>query len=258
MVNTFQEPPRRRQRPPSVNPTVLLMQHRDKPRAAGVSPYCHNTINPHYPMKPLHIFSRIPGEQDAQVAVIRIEADDITRITAMRAAVVAHTATHGGYACMRQSHTFDITFLKDVPEGIPVLAGELCSDDIMDDSIAVHDLDPDRLERLADEQELHVRSECEGILLNADHAYITGHEKHDNELLESLDILPLLPLHEVSGFQTPLPPLDALRLIAAAASVDLANGNSEPDVMATSLEGAHNALAEIQGLVRRALIPATA
>jgi hypothetical protein len=45
----------------------------------------------------------------------------------------------------------------------------------------------------------------------------------------------------------------ALSLIAGIAGLDLSNGNSEPDDMAESLDRVHNALAEIQGIVRKAI-----
>lgn len=46
---------------------------------------------------------------------------------------------------------------------------------------------------------------------------------------------------------------DALRLCAAVATVDLPNGNSEPEKMARGLDAAHDALAEIQAIARKTM-----
>ena len=143
-------------------------------------------------MTPIHILTYLGGEQDAQFAIVRITAEELTAIDEACRFLTTYQAGNGGYCTLHHCGNQHIEFLKDFPEGFGFGLD-------LDEDPYLHSIEPVILPGYAELEESFlaacesgghaIRCESTGLAITL-HAGISvrGYQKHCDELLHSCDI----------------------------------------------------------------------
>jgi hypothetical protein len=159
-------------------------------------------------MPPIHILTRLRGEQDAQFAIIRIGKGELSAIQEATQAILTFTRNNPGHATLHHCGDQEIRFFKDFPEGFTDTYDDPYSHADEPVIITDHSLELPAFVQACDSHGHCLRTESTGLAISPHGGIrIRGYEKNESDLLVSDDIAPAIRAH-LHQIEAPFPITD--------------------------------------------------